>query len=124
VRENPIQKHIMKSLGSRDDIRIFRNNVGVGIQGKILKETRDIISLKNPRRIRFGLMPGSADLIGWQTVTITPDMVGKKIARFTSIETKRADGGYVNPDQENWMLQVNASGGFAAIVNDPEVLPL
>lgn len=125
MKEAAIQKTIMRKIGSRPDVRIFRNNVGEGFQGKIISERDGLMLLEKPRRIRFGLMVGSGDLIGWQTVTITPDMVGQKIARFTSVETKRLRGGIVKPEQENWKLQVNQSGGYAVIVNNPdeEILP-
>jgi len=62
----------------------------------------------------MGLFPGSGDLIGWRTVTITPDMVGKPIAQFLSIEVKTTTG-KVRPDQSNWLKQVNISGGLAII---------
>ena len=62
----------------------------------------------------MGLFPGSGDLIGWRTVTVTPDMVGKPIAQFLSIEVKTPTG-RVRPDQTNWLVQVNLSGGHAII---------
>jgi hypothetical protein len=62
----------------------------------------------------MGLFPGSGDLIGWRTITITPDMVGKPIAQFLSIEVKTPTG-RVRPDQRNWLDQINAAGGLAII---------
>jgi hypothetical protein len=62
----------------------------------------------------MGLFPGSGDLIGWRTVTITPDMVGQSIAQFLSIEVKTPTG-RVRPDQVNWAEQINAAGGLAII---------
>jgi ribosomal protein S19 len=38
--------------------------------------------------VQFGLCKGSADLIGWKRVTVTPEMVGSTVAVFTSIEVK------------------------------------
>jgi hypothetical protein len=72
----------------------------------------------------MGLFPGSGDLIGWRTVTVTSDMVGKPIAQFLSIEVKTPTG-KVRPDQSNWLEQVNISGGLAIIarsVNDTDNL--
>src|ERR1700722_4368372 len=49
-------------------------------------------SLKNPRIVSAGCGPtGMPDYLGWTEVTITPDMVGQKIAVFTAAEIKRFD---------------------------------
>ena len=64
--------------------------------------------------MQFGLCKGSADLIGWRTVTVTPEMVGQKIAVFTSIEVKSTSG-RVKPEQQQWLAAVQAAGGIAAV---------
>lgn len=63
---------------------------------------------------------GACDLPGWTSITITPDMVGGKVAVFTSIETKRTKGGVTSEDQKNWMLAVQRAGGIAGVANSPE----
>lgn len=82
--------------------RLFRNNVGVYF-------TRD------GRRVRVGLQPGSADLIGWHPVTITPEMVGAQVAVFLSVEVK-LPGGKTKPAtakrQKQWREAVNQAGGI------------
>ena len=80
---------------------MFRNNTGT------LKDA-------NGRPVSFGLCKGSADLIGWRTVTITPEMVGQQVAVFTSIEVKTATG-RVRPEQQQWLNAVQAAGGIAAV---------
>jgi hypothetical protein len=62
----------------------------------------------------MGLFPGSGDLIGWRTLTVTPDMVGKPIAQFLSIEVKTKTG-RVRPDQQNWLDQITTAGGHAIV---------
>lgn len=62
----------------------------------------------------FGLAKGSADLIGWRTITITPDMVGRQLAVFTSIEVK-TERGRVRPEQHAWLTAVTGAGGIAGI---------
>jgi hypothetical protein len=86
--------------------RLFRNNVGA---------LRDATT---GRLIRFGLCPGSADLIGWRRLTITPEMVGTTIAQFVSLEVK-APGRIreTRPDQLVWRDQVAAAGGLAVIAD-------
>jgi hypothetical protein len=113
--EKSIQSQVFGFLGSKPDIRVFRNNVGMGFVGTVINEIpNQQLVLKNHRRMRFGLMEGSADLIGWRTITVTPDMVGKKIAVFLSIETKTLHGP-MKPEQRNWMDQVRRAGGIADI---------
>ena len=80
---------------------MFRNNTGT---------LRDI----NGRPVTFGLCKGSADLIGWTVRTITAEMVGQKIAVFTSIEVKSTSG-RVKPEQQQWLNAVAAAGGIAGI---------
>jgi hypothetical protein len=83
---------------SRGDTRLFRNNVGFDAHNKV----------------RYGLVKGSSDLIGWKTINVTQDMVGKKIAVFTAIEVKKP-GGRIRPDQKIFIDKVNTSGGIASI---------
>jgi hypothetical protein len=80
---------------------LFRNNTGT------LKDA-------NGRPVQFGLCKGSADLIGWRSVTITPEMVGQQIAVFTSIEVKSSSG-RVKPEQQQWLLGVQKAGGIAGV---------
>lgn len=112
ISETHLQQQIRLAHGSRTDLRLFRNNCG---------------SLPDPRTgrpVQFGLARGSADLIGWRTITITPDMVGQRIAVFTSIEVKTPTG-RIRPDQQAWLDTVQAAGGIAGIarsVQDSEDL--
>jgi penicillin-binding protein-related factor A (putative recombinase) len=89
MTEAQIQSAIHRTLGSRSDVRLFRNHVG---------KVRDA----NGRWHTFGLAPGSADLIGWVR------------GRFLSIEVKSATG-RVRPDQQTWMNVVNSHGGIAFV---------
>ena len=87
-------------------MRLHRNNTGT---------LRDA----NGRPVQFGLAKGSADLIGWTTRTITPDMVGQRVAIFTSIEVKTATG-RVSPEQRQWLEAVQAAGGIAGVARSVE----
>ena len=69
--------------------------------------------------VRYGLQPGSADLIGWRTITITPEMVGQQVAVFTSIEVK-SQTGRLRPEQRQWMEAVQAAGGLAGVARSVE----
>ena len=90
----------------------FRNNVGGAWSGRkvgTLKNGDTVI--RKARWIEFGLVKGSGDTIGWKSVTITPDMVGQKVAQFLSLEYK-TDDGRARPDQVNWHV-VHAAGGLS-----------
>jgi len=101
--ETTLQQQIRLAVGSRSDLRLFRNSVG---------------SLPDPRTgrlVTFGLARGSADLIGWRTVTVTPEMVGQRLAVFTSIEVKTPTG-RLRPEQQAWLGVVRSAGGVAGVV--------
>ncbi len=100
--ETDLQQRIRLALGTHPQLRIFRNQVG---------------SLPDPRTgrlVQFGLARGSADLIGWRTIVITPDMVGQRIAVFTSLEIKTPTG-RLAPAQRHWLQAVDQAGGIAGV---------
>ncbi len=102
MSETAIMQDIRLALGQCPGIRTFRNNCG---------------AYKDPRSgrvIRYGLTTGSADLIGWQSVVITPAMVGERFARFVSIEVKTPTG-RLSPEQEVWRSAVLKAGGIAVV---------
>jgi len=104
--ESRNSSEIVRAIGKDQRIKMFRNNMGVAKQA-------------NGSVVRYGVGPnGASDYIGWTTVEITPDMVGKKVAVFTAIEMK-SDTGRVRPEQEHWIGVVNASGGRAGIARTP-----
>lgn len=102
MNETTILQRIRLAVSKVPGVRLFRNQVGA------LKD-------KSGRLVTFGLHPGSADLIGWKSVIITPEMVGQRVAVFVSIECK-TETGKVKPDQINWLQQVNEAGGIAVVV--------
>jgi len=69
--------------------------------------------------VQFGLCKGSADLIGYRSIAITPDMVGTTVAVFLSIEVKTATG-KLRPEQQQWLDAVQAAGGIAGVARSVE----
>jgi hypothetical protein len=66
------------------------------------------------RVIKFGLCPGSADLIGFKSVEITPDMVGKRVAIFYAVEQKKP-GGKTSDGQKKWLDMCEKHGAITEI---------
>lgn len=117
--ENVLQHRIHRALGGRDNCRLFRNNCGVAFAGEVKHETPAGITLTNHRRIRYGLTPGSSDLIGWVSKIITPDMVGKRVAVFLAVEIKTPSGRLSEP-QEVFIEAVRKHGGIAGVARSVE----
>lgn len=71
-----------------------------------------IIEVIDPRWQSFGLfVPGGFDLLGWQTIIITPDMVGAKLAVFTAVDAKTKSYADLSDEQKNFAgLVLNAGG--------------
>lgn len=105
TNETNIQNAVRLHAAKRG-ITLFRNNIGVAYY-------------TNGQPVTYGLTTGSADLIGWRTITVTPDMVGQQIAQFVSIEVKTHQG-RVSTAQQNWLERVRAAGGVAIIARDKE----
>jgi len=105
LSEQRIQQEIRLAV-SHGSARLFRNNTGT---------LRD----QNGRPVQFGLCKGSADLIGWKRVTITPEMVGSTVAVFTSIEVKTPTG-RIRPEQQQWLDAVQTAGGIAGVARSVE----
>lgn len=115
------EQNIMKDVQtlSRGFVRLFRNNVGTGWVGKVLSKTDTTITLQNPRPLDAGLCVGSSDLIGWTSVEVTPEMVGKKVAVFTALEVKTATG-RATDEQLNFIERVVQAGGIGSVVRSKE----
>ena len=77
--------------------------------------------LDSNQKIRCGLCPGSADLIGWRSITITPDMVGNRVAQFVAIEVK-TPAGRVSQPQVHFLDRVKSAGGHALVVRSEDDL--
>lgn len=128
--EGAIQREL-RLEGARAGKYLFRNNRGAGRFA--LKN--ELGQLYEGPHVRWGLANDSkalgdavksADLVGFERVNITQEMVGTHIARFLSVEVKRADWKYSGTLQEiaqvKWATLVNWEGGRALITNKTGVL--
>lgn len=105
-----------RMTASEEGANTFRNNVGGAWSGKKVsdytKGGKRYAVIENPRWITFGLMHGSGDTVGWKSVTITAEMIGRKIAQFLSIEFK-TENGRPGKGQVEWHDAVHKAGGLS-----------
>lgn len=94
---------------------------------KLLRNNSGALPDQTGRIIRYGLGNDSAalnavykspDLIGWTTVTVTPDIIGQRLAVFTAVECKGSDWrGTPRNDRERaqaaFLQDVTNAGGIA-----------
>ena len=117
--ESNIQKLIQLAIGKLTNVRLFRNNVAMAWTGHVIERKGNTITLLNARPLHAGLTKGSSDLIGWTTVEITADMVGKKVAVFTALEVKAKPNSRRSDEQINFISQLQKSGGIGFFSADP-----
>jgi hypothetical protein len=98
--ETYIQQTMLPAI-SHGNVRVFRNNVGA-------------LKTETGQLVRFGLEKSSSDLIGFRSIEITPDMVGKTIAQFVSIEIK-TEKGKPTDGQKRWLDMILKFGGIAGV---------
>jgi hypothetical protein len=103
--ETRIQQEIRLALGQRSDLRLFRN------------ETGKLPDPRTGRWVQFGLAKGSSDLIGFKTIKVTPEMVGKDLAVFCSVEVK-TNTGQLSKYQHNWLQVVKNAGGIVGVARN------
>ena len=75
----------LRELGP--DQRRFRINAGSGWAGSTVRHEGRFLILSDPR-VFHGAPTGWPDLCGWDSVTITPDMLGQTVAIFVGEEFK------------------------------------
>ena len=105
MSEQAIQQRIRLAC-SRGRVRRWRNNTG---------RLRD----ERGQLVTFGLCPGSADLIGYRSITVTVDMVGQTVAVFAAVEVKTPPG-RPTPEQTAFIEHIRAAGGLAGIARSVE----
>lgn len=130
MREAPNQRAIWMAACALAGTILFRANSGkawVG-SGRPQRLQDGTVCLPGGRPIALGLalasgapVVGQSDLIGWHTVTIPPEWVGRRVAVFLALECKRPDGGRTSDEQANFVTQVTRAGGIAGVVNTPAV---
>ena len=107
--ETDIVHRIMLALNDGVNCALWKN-----VRGKFRP-----IAGNDKRVIAAGLSAeGSSDLIGLRVITVTPDMVGDRVAIFTAIEVKA--GTSARPEQRDFIAKIKRYGGFAGVAHSVE----
>lgn len=93
--------------------RLWRQQVGTGWIGKARKMDDGSVIIQNARPFHAGF-EGLLDTGGFTLITVTPEMVGKKIPLFTEIEVKTKTGA-VRDAQRKRISYIRSVGGRAGI---------
>ena len=109
IQENNLRILVERSLSPLQ--RLWRVNAGQGWIGKILSRKNNILTLRDPRPF-FGMPPGTTDMIGFDSIIITPEMVGKKVAVFVGDELKATKNDKLKKDQVNFKNLIVSMGGI------------
>lgn len=96
---------------------MFRNAVGYGIATNPkaihrLDNGKFLVDRGTP--LRFGLLPGSSDMIGYKPTIITPDMLGQTVAIFQGIEVK-TEHDRLSEEQRKWNRALIRDGAIAEV---------
>lgn len=125
TQETNIVREILLKLGSIVGIRLFRNNTGTSWIGAsvVIKKREQVwlnpgdVVVKQGRIFKAGLCTGSSDIIGFKSIEITSEMIGKRVAVFTAIEAKTKSG-RASKEQIAFIEMVNKNGGIAFIATN------
>lgn len=113
MNETDLQRRIQAAL-SDADTRLWRNTVGQAWVGNVTHCANGDVLIRNPKRLAFGLAPGSSDLVGLRSVLITQEMVERRVAVFCAVEVK-SERGTVTAEQQAFVDMVNGLGGCAGV---------
>lgn len=100
-----MRRHQLKVCKNKN-VRLWRNNVGV-------------FYTKDGRMIRTGLCVGSADLIGFESIVITKEMVGFKVAIFRADEVKFRSS--VSEVQKQWLSMCKGMGAIVNVIREDDL---
>ena len=105
--ERDVSREIREWVQYVPDLTLWRNN-------------RGSIELGDGKRLTYGVGPnGASDLIGFRTLVVTQQMVGKRIAQFVAVECK-APGSEPSNDQITFINRIQFAGGRAGIARSAQ----
>ncbi len=103
---------------SRNTNRLWRTNAGIAWAGKIAEHTPRRLVLIDPHPVKLG-PPGFADLNGFASELVTPEMVGSRVAIYSAVEGK-VGRRQATDEQAAFIRLVLGAGGRAGIARSVE----
>jgi hypothetical protein len=109
AREKLLENERFKEVDPKTE-RMFRFHAAKGWMGpwERLKDGRILVG--PGAQLVQGAPTGFPDTAGWKTITVTPDMIGKKLAVFVGEELKAT--GDLSPEQRAFGKILKAMGGI------------
>ena len=106
-------KESLIELGKRFKTTIaFRNEVG---EGWFFPPWTKFFEKENARYLKYGLAPDTPDIISFESVVITPEMVGKKIAVFAGYEIKTGNAVQTVGQKNCEKILLEAGGSYKLV---------
>lgn len=112
AREGDVIRARLSALDPERERR-FRINAGVGFTGSKMRRVGSAMIIVDPRPLRAA-PEGWPDLCGWDSIEVTPDMVGSRIAVFVAEEVKCSGG--LRPEQRAFKNCLEKMGGIYRII--------
>jgi hypothetical protein len=125
VNGTTLIQHILLNV-SHGLVRLWRQNAGTAWAGKAKKYAKldhvtvypgDVV-VRQGQPVQLG-EEGIADLVGYSIVTITPEMVGQRVAIFSAVEVK-GEGDTPKATQLAYIERIRQHGGRAGVAYQPE----
>lgn len=122
-RHEEIIRNIMVKWTEEKRGRLFKNDNGKAWRGRCTDERmidgRRTVELFGAVLIKYGLCPGSSDLVGWEFAEyIDANHEPVTVPIFCAIEVKTDGYGRINTEQRNWLDTVARMGGRAYMARE------
>jgi len=108
-KENNLKNEVDAGLTTWQ--RLWRINCGFGWISSRVEKCKGFIKLYNARPFR-GADKGLSDCIGFDSIIITPEMVGQRVAIFVGSELKATKNDKLKTDQTNFKNLIVKMGGL------------
>lgn len=124
---NPSNRNKLSQIAaSKLGARLFRMSTGLFWAGKSeeIRRTKTVtvnsgdVIIRGARPVHAGVK-GMSDEIGFITVTITPEMVGQKFARYLAVEDKTGNA-VTTKEQKSFTKMVRSFGGLAGVARSDD----
>ena len=102
MTEAELMERVLRRLRKDPGLRIRRNLTGT------------FRSMNGIHTVQVGFGQGSADLIGWRSIVVTPELVGRRVAVFTALELKGRRTPW-QPGQKDFLRQAQEAGCIAGM---------